>query len=295
MALSALLLSVLLGMADPAAEAVRLYDLGRYDEAAPILQELEASGKADGAALYRLAFIRRRAGDTAGERALLERAIEKLSVEAASATTLEPAFYLSNAYRNLNRATEARAAATAATARAEARPAPADPVERFRLAKLYEDQGRPTEAAKAYAGALEVLDPARHPAYVGWARRYLADVAYARADFAGSEKALAPLVDAGLAGQADLDRLGSALAKQGRFADAADAWKRAEEVDRTRADRVRYAGRLARAASELSPLPTALPDGTPLHAATREQLEQAMSGVEKRVREIKTQAAELPG
>ena len=97
----------------PAQEALRLYEAEKYAEARPLLEGLAARGEADGALLYRLAFTLRSARDP-GDRAAFERAIAKLKEETAVSPRLEVPFYLSNAYRNLDRQEESRAAAAGA-------------------------------------------------------------------------------------------------------------------------------------------------------------------------------------
>jgi hypothetical protein len=297
------LLALVLLAAPPAAapapsaadEARKLYDAGKYEEARPLLQALDAKGEADGAMLYRLAFTLRAANDP-GNRAAFERAIAKLKDEVARSTRLEPAFYLSNAYRNLDRGAESRAVATEVTAKVEggAIPEPAQPLERFRLGKLYEDLGREADAARWYGLALDGLSPDEYPAYVRWAARFASGAAYARGSWRESEQPLRRLKELGLATAEDLDRLALATGRQGRWAEAAEVWRAAEALDRVRADRPRYAARVATLAAEAGALPLVAPDGRAWESLSREELEALMSAQAAAVRAAKDAAAEAP-
>jgi hypothetical protein len=301
--LSAVLLVSLLGAApaaaappaSPSQEALRLYEAEQYDKARPLLEELAARGEADGPLLYRLAFTLRMARDP-GDRAAFERAAAKLKEETVASTRLEPAFYLSNAYRNLDRKDDSRAAAAAATARIEsgAMPEPVEPVERFRLGKLYEDLGREQDAARWYALALDGLSPKDTPAYVRWAARYTATTAVARSAWPEAEAALRQLQDKGLATVEDLDLLARACGRQGRWAEASEAWRAAENLDRARADRPRYAARVAALAAQVGILPLVSPDGRAWDALSREDLETLMSAQAAAVRAAKEAVAAAP-
>ena len=279
-----------------AQEALRLYESERYAEARPLLEGLAARGEADGAMLYRLAFTLRVARDP-GDRAAFERAAAKLQEEAAGSTRLEPAFYLSNAYRNLDRPNDSKAAATTATQRiaSGSMPEPVEPLERFRLGKLYEDLGREGDAARWYALALDGLSPKDSPAYVRWAARYTATMAAARGDWKEAEAALRRLQDAGVATVDDLDKLARACGRQGRWAEAAEAWRSAENLDRVNADRPRYAARVAALAAQVGILPLVSPDGRPWEALSREELESLMGAQAAAVRAAKEAAAAAPG
>jgi hypothetical protein len=279
----------------PAQEALRLYEAEKYAEARPLLEGLAARGEADGAMLYRLAFTLRSARDP-GDRAAFERAVAKLKEEAAVSPRLEVPFYLSNAYRNLDLQAASRAAAAEATQRIEsgAVPEPVEPIERFRLGKLYEDQGRQDDAARWYALALDGLSPKDNPAYVRWAARYSATVAAGRAAWSEMEAVLRQLQDKGLATVEDLDLLARAAARQGRWAEAAETWRAAENLDRTRADRPRYAARVAMLAAEVGILPLVSPDGRAWEALSREELEALMGGQAAAVRAAKDAVAAAP-
>ncbi len=280
----------------PAQEALRLYEAERYAEARPLLEGLATRGEADGAMLYRLAFTLRNAHDP-GDRAAFERAAAKLQAEAAGSARLEPAFYLSNAYRNLDRPADSQGAAAAAIQRVEsgAMPEPVEPLERFRLGKLYEDLARETDAARWYALALDGLSAKDSPAYVRWAARYTATTAGARGEWKEAERALQHLQDAGIATVDDLDRLARACGRQGRWAEAAEAWRAAENLDRANADRPRYAARVALLAVQVGMLPLVAPDGRSWEALTKEDLETLMGAQAAAVRAAKEAAALAPG
>jgi hypothetical protein len=274
---------------------LRLYEAEKYAQARPLLEGLAARGEADGPMLYRLAFTLRDARDP-GDRAAFERAAARLQEEAAGSARLEPAFYLSNAYRNLDRPADSRAAAAAATRRVEsgAMPEPVEPLERFRLGKLYEDLAREQDAARWYALALDGLSPKDSPAYVRWAARYTAGTAAARGEWKAAERALRHLQDAGIATVDDLDRLARACGRQGRWAEAAEAWRGAENLDRVNADRPRYAARVASLAAQVGILPLVSPDGRSWEALTREELETLMGAQAAAVRAAKDAAAAAP-
>jgi len=280
----------------PAQEALRLYEAERYADARPVLEGLAARGEADGAMLYRLAFTLRAAHDP-GDRAAFDRAAAKLQEETKGSTRLEPSFYLSNAYRNLDRPNDSKAAAAAATQRIEsgAMPEPTEPLERFRLGKLYEDLAREEDAARWYALALDGLSPKDSPAYVRWAARGSATTAAARGDWKEAERALRRVQDAGLATVDDLDKLARACGRQGRWAEAAEAWHAEENLDRVNADKPRYAARVAALAAEVGILPLSGPDGRPWEALSREDLETLMSAQAAAVRSAKEAAAAAPG
>ena len=98
-----LLILPVLAAPEPApdvAEAVALYDAGKYAEARVLFERLDAMGNASGPLLYRLAFTLRRTGDTVAAGEMAQRAFETLETEFDRGGDLETAFYLSNAYRN---------------------------------------------------------------------------------------------------------------------------------------------------------------------------------------------------
>src|SRR5215831_16481793 len=128
----------------PVADAVRLYDQGRYDEARKALDALDAQGGMSGPLLYRLYFCALVARDEAAAQGALDRARQTLEKENAAATSLEVPFYLANTYLNMGRPSEAREVASRATGNVEsgAWPSPGDFMGRFQLAKLYQDQSK---------------------------------------------------------------------------------------------------------------------------------------------------------
>jgi tetratricopeptide (TPR) repeat protein len=262
-------------------EAIELYDQGRYAEARKLLQELDAEGKATGALLYRLSFCHREASDTVAEMETLRRAIEALQHDLPSAKDLEVPFYLSNAYRNARRLSDSSQVASAATARVERGelPQPVDPVEMFRLAKLYADQRREGPALNWYRKSVEALagQEARFPAYVSWARRYIGDVAHARADFATAEKEYAAVVALPQVTATDFDRLAVARVRLAQWDGASDAWQAAVRLDPANADRPRYCAQLAKRAAELGALPPSDPSGRSWNQLSRDELESLMS------------------
>lgn len=278
-----------------AQQAIALYDQGRYAEARTLLEKLDAAGALDGPLLYRLSFCIAATADPAGQQAILERARAALEQEVASDPTLESAFYLANALRNLNRRSEAREAALQAVARVESEAwnPPDDPAEAFRVAKLYADLGRQTEAVLWYHKALEGLEtvPDKAPVYIRWARRYLADLSFSRADFAAAEKEYAALAETGQAEQADWDRLAVARMRLGDWSGAEEAWRGAERVNPGEADRARYARHLAALAGVLKSLPAVAPDGRLWSELSQQDLESIMKTNGDRTKEIRGAAA----
>lgn len=278
---------------DPAARAVSLYDQERYAEARAVLEQLDADGKATGPLLYRLAFCLRSAGDSNGEKEVLARAVTALEFEVEFATSLEPAFYLANAYRNQGRSDEMAKVAAAATARLESGELRLedDPLECFRAGKLYADQRARDKAVEWYAKAVEgfTASPGSYPAYAKWARRYLGDAEYSRGRFEAAEGHYRALIEAD-GRQVDWDRLAVTLARQRRWAEAREAWGGAAKANPADANRARYAGHLAAAAAKLDPLPEETPSGEPLRSLTKEDLEALMTAQAERVKEIRQQA-----
>ncbi len=275
--------------------AIALYDQGKYAEARPILEALDAGGNADGPLLYRLFFCRAKAGDTAGAKEALERAASALEAEHRARPRLETAFYLANAYQNLDRAAAARSVAAEATAQLEsgAWPQPQLAIERFQAGKLHEDQGRTEDAARWYRAALEgfAREGRPYPGPSRWARRYLAQQAFSRADFASAETEYAELVALGEASRTDWIRLATASAKLGHYSSAADAWRQADKADPARGDDPRYASALARLAAGLGSLPASAPDGRPWSRLSRQELEELMLANANRVKEARAKAA----
>ena len=68
-----------------AAEAVELYNAGRYREAGQMLLALDAEGKADGPLLYRLHYCQRHAGQSQLGAETLQRAVDRLNADLGTA------------------------------------------------------------------------------------------------------------------------------------------------------------------------------------------------------------------
>jgi tetratricopeptide (TPR) repeat protein len=281
---------------DPAARAIALYDLERYDDAKALLEKLDGEGKATGPLLYRLAYCQRVAGDRSGEQETLARAVEVLQQEVLWSPTLEPSFYLANTYRNTGRSAEMKAVAAAATARVESGETEIgdDPLECFRAGKLYADQSKYDPAVEWYTRALDGFEASlsSHPAYVKWIHRYLGDVAFSRGKFDQAAKHYGDLVADGDPG--DWDRLAVAHARQGSWSEAVEAWKSAERANPADANRARYAWRLATAAGKIGALPDKAPSGAAWSTLDKAGLEAVMSEQSTRAKEIRAKAATEP-
>ena len=276
--------------------ALELYDQGSYAEALPLLEQLDAAGEAGGTDLYRLYFCLRHAGDPRAT-GTLQRARQALEAELPTALDLEVPFYLANTHRNFGRLSDAKRVAAQATGRLERGelPEPRNGIDRFRLAKLYDDQGRADEAARWYGEAIESFETEGGDAaapYLAWALRYLADRTWEAGDYGAAAAHLARLTKGDDASAPDLDRLASALVRSGRYADARTAWQRVERLDPPNADRARYCWRLAGQASELGTLPETASDGRPWVELSREELEGTLEESAKVAREILAEASE---
>lgn len=266
--------------AESAAQAVRLYDLGRYPEAEKSLEALDARGKLTGPLLYRLFFCRRVAGDRSGAQDALDRARKALEEENPKAKTLEVPFYLANAYQNMGRPADAAAVAKAATDKVAsgAIRVPKTGIATFQLAKLEQDQDRKDDAVKTYERAIKLFDregddKGRYDENLRWALRYVGSVAFSREDYPAAEKALARASELPHASPSDWRALGAARGRQRHWADAATAWMRAHKLDPVNGDDAHYAGRLAETAATIAPVADAAPDGTRFKAMERADLE----------------------
>jgi tetratricopeptide (TPR) repeat protein len=262
------------------ARALELYDAGRYEEARPLLEQLDAAGPIDGTLLYRLYYCQRLANDEQA-RATLDRARQQLEQEVAEASDLEAPFYLANTYRNVGRLSDAQNVAAAATARVESGDLsqPTTGVELFRLAKLYADQERAEEATRWFTKAVELLasnDSAVARPYIEWAGRYLADQAWTQKDYDGAAKHLAAVTADKGGSEQDLNRLATAYCRTGRYGEAKSAWQQAERSNPAHANHARYSWRLAAQAEQLGSLPDATPDGRSWDELSQEELEQVM-------------------
>jgi tetratricopeptide (TPR) repeat protein len=255
--------------------AIELYDRGSYAEAQALLEQIDAAGAASGPMLYRLYFCRRVAEHPQAQ-ATLERARTKLEIEASDAAVLEIPFYLVNAYQNLGLPDSARLAAEQAIERVATGgiPQPATALEKFRLAKLHADLGRVEDAATWYEAAISAFgEDERYGPYRQWAARFLAEHAPDTTDHAALAARYLELRAAGTLSAAEHDRGAVALARLGRYAEAADAWRQAELANIAEGDRARYARDLALMAVQLGGLPERDPAGTPFVRLGREQLE----------------------
>jgi tetratricopeptide (TPR) repeat protein len=284
------------GEGKTAADAVELYDAGQYAEAGRILTALDAEGKLDGSLLYRLYYCQRYANDPKS-RETLERAIEPLEREAASSETLEPPFYLVNAYTNLDRPDDAVRAARAAVGRVEsgAIDEPTDGLEQFRLGKLYVDAGKADAGEKWFAAALDSMtsegqDVTKQAAYIAWAAGYLADAAFEREDYIAAADYYTKLFEAREPTMEGLDRLAVARARAGLYREAGQAWRRAELLDPANANEPRYRYRLVEAAGRMKNLSAVAPDDRLWSQLTTEELEQTIKEQVDEVRRINEEA-----
>jgi tetratricopeptide (TPR) repeat protein len=281
--------------APTAADAVRLYDQGRYEDARQALVALDAEGSLSGPLLYRLYFCALVARDATAAEGALDRARQALEKESATASSLEVPFYLANAYSNMGRPSEARDVAARATAKVEsgAFRVPEDFMGYFQLAKLYQDQAREDQAVGAYRHALERFDPkdGRYSGNVRWALRYMGNAAIQRDDFAGSERAFSQLTGMGNALAADWNALATARARLADWTGASKAWKESVKLDPENADDPRYSSKLADSAVALAPLPAGPPGGAAFKTMSQGDLETFLKTEADAVRSVHANAA----
>jgi len=277
------------------ADAVRLYDEGRYAEAGELLARLDAAGRADGPLLYRLYFCQRESGsELAGK--TQERAREALERELPKAKSLEVPFYLANVYGNQGQLSERKrvAAEAARLVASGSLPAPAasDGVAWFRLAKLQEYAGNDESARDGYRHALDAFgaDPDAGRAYTRFAADYLLKSAEERKDWVEAERYLALELEQGGGNAAQYDRLAVLGVRAGHFDDAVTAWRRAGRANPADADRARYAANLAAMAAKLAPLPQSAPDGRPFAELGKEELETLLVEQSKRAKDAVAEA-----
>ena len=298
--LPVLLLSAVLSAApaiadDPAADAVRLYDEGRYAEARPLLEQLHAEGAADGPLLYRLYYCQLNARDPQA-RDTLTAAVARLESDLPGATDLEVPFYLANAYINQGRRADARRVAGEAVARIDSGSIadPTTPIEMFRLGKLYADVDRDDGAERWYRAALDGFaaqgDAAPRP-YVEWAAAWLAERAQAAGDDAATVDLYSTLLEGGKGTMDDWDRLAVAQARTGDLAGAERSWRQAEKANPAEANRARYCYRLAAMARELGGLPTALDDGRTIAELSKDDLQQVLGDQVRALGELRDEVA----
>ncbi len=281
--------------ADLRAEAVSLYDQGRFREAGLLLLEIDAAGDADGPLLYRLAYCQGRTSDARrGE--TQDRAREALETALSSARDLEIPFYLANTYENLGRKEDARRIAAEATAGVEegdlGRPTTGSSM--FQLGKMYADQGLDEQAAEWYTQAVRTLteEGDRGGSYVRWASRFLAERAFRTRDFESAATYYTSLVNAGEGEQPDFDRLAISQVHVGKYKEAAEAWKQAERLKPADGDRARYCGRLAKMASKLEALPEKAPSGKPWGQLSQEELQTLMSDLADQAKKTRAEVTE---
>jgi len=257
--------------------AVRQYDQGSYEESRTNLRQLDDARALDGPLLYRLFFCESATGHEDYAKKALDRARTELEKTIPAARTLEESFYLANTYANLGKSEDARKAASDATAQIESGRAesPKTAIGFFQLGKLYQDQGRQTEASTAYAKALDGFDlkDGRYGGNARWALRYLGSGSYARGDFAASESSFARLTALGGADPSDWESLAASRVRLGQYAKASEAWRSLVKLDPANADDPRYSARLADTAVTLSPLPAAATGGAAFSAMSRTDLE----------------------
>ncbi|HEX6852910.1 MAG TPA: hypothetical protein VF139_16050 [Candidatus Polarisedimenticolaceae bacterium] len=292
MCLAALLLAA---AAAAPTDAVALYDAGKYAEARAALEALDAQGQLSGPLLYRLFFCRRVLGDEPAAKDALERARASLESENTTAKSLEIPFYLANAYANLGLKDEARTVAveTARKVGSGGLPKPASPMESFQLGRLQQEAGDAEAASASFATAVEGFGSG-YPGQSRWARRYLAERAMSRGDFAAAEPHLAALVSFPGAGAADYRQLALANGRLRRWEAAARAWREAVRLDPANADDPRYAARLADVAVQLGSLPERAPDGRGWNVLSTAELEETLRDAQRRAGDARNRAGSAP-
>jgi tetratricopeptide (TPR) repeat protein len=277
-------------------QAVRLYDQGKYGEALKTLVDLDTARALDGPLLYRLFFCQKAVGDDDTARKSLERAQVALEDELGAKASLEAAFYLANTYTNLGRASDAKRVSQEATTKLDkgSIAAPKSAIGLFQVGKLYQDQGRQVEATTYYEKALDSFDltDGRYVGNARWALRFLGNNAFAKPDFAASEKAFARLAEIGGADQADWETLASARVRLGRYQPAAEAWKAVVKMNPGDADDARYAARLADTAAAIAPLPPSAPGGRAFTAMSQTELEAFMKAQSQAALAAQTQVSD---
>jgi len=281
----------------PAARAVALYDEGNYPGARKLLEEIDGAGEATGPLLYRLYYCQRATGDEPASAATLLRAVERLEAESSETRDLEVPFYLASAYENLGRRAEARTAAAATLLRVESGELqPTSGADKFRLGKLYADQGNAIEAANWYRGAVDAFNAegSGNATYLVWASRYLAEQALEMDDISAAEMHLTELVRLGNPTAAELDQLAVVRVRNEMYKEAADAWRKAVPLNPTGSDRARYCAQLSSMAGRMKGLPATAPSGKAWGELTREELEGLLQEQANVVRKARTEAAQTP-
>ncbi len=260
--------------------AVLQYDKGDYAEALGTLQQLDNARALDGPLLYRLFFCQKALGHPEDSRKALDRAREALEAEIGKPHALDVPFYLANTYANLGRPQDAKNTAQSATSDVEAGKVavPKTAIGEFQLGKLYQDQGRQSDAVAHYRKAADGFDLAdgRYAGNLRWALRYVGNAALGTNDLPAAESAFAKLATTGTAEGPDWDGLATTRVRMGKYAEASEAWRSSVKFDPANSDDARYAARLAEQAVPLAPLPAKTPGGVAWSAMTQADLESAL-------------------
>jgi tetratricopeptide (TPR) repeat protein len=282
-------------LASDASDAVSLYEEGRYAEARPLLEALDAKGKAGGTLLYRLAFCQRQAGETEAATATEKRALEALEGELEASRDVEVPFYLVNAYQNAGRDGDARRVAQEAASRFDKGDLtkPADGKGMFQIGKLYADSGADSRAVDWYGQAVDKLvAEGGSGSYLQRASSFLAERAWADQDSAAAAKYYAHLTADGGGGARELERLGVSQLRSRQYAEAAETWKEIPaRFGPVNADRANYFSRLAAMAGKLDTLPATSADGREWTELSKVELEDVMKAEAAAVRQMMTDAA----
>jgi len=270
-------------------DAVRLYDTGRYGEARPLLEKLVAAGDADGITHYRLFFCQRAAGDPAHKQTL-DRARTLLEEEVESASGFESAFYLSNTYANLGLSAEAQRLAGEVLSRLESKSIeePTQPVEQFRLGKLYADQKRDRDAQAWFEKAVDGFEAggdAGYQAYFEWGARWLGNRAMTEERYEDAAKQFTRLGKSST--HDDLDKLGLASLMVGKYQASSAAWQRAVVLNPGNANTYRYGSALAQLCKSNGEIPISPDEERAWEELTDEELNQLLTDKVAIVREIK--------
>jgi tetratricopeptide (TPR) repeat protein len=288
-----LLILPVLAAPEPApdvAEAVALYDAGKYAEARVLFERLDATGNANGPLLYRLAFTLRRTGDTAAAGEMAQRAFEILETEFDEGGDLETAFYLSNAYRNRQQPEKSKQVALMVTdsLKSGTRPHPVSALDQFRVGKMYADQDKATEAIEWYGKALAGFEKdSSFPSYQEWIRRYEYDLAWEQGDWARAGELLEIRLAGGEGERADYDRLAVLQGRSGAWELAIETWRKVELFNPADGDRARYGRHLATRALEVAELPGETLDGEPIPGLDKERMEEVLTELATRAKQAR--------
>ncbi len=279
-----------------AARAVALYDAGNYVEARKLLEKLEAAGKATGPLLYRLAFTLNRAGEKKAGTAMEQKALTRLEAEFADRIDLEVAFYLANAYRNRKQPERGKEVALRYTdaLQSESVATPTGPLERFRVGKLYADQGRTSEAATWYREALAGLEKDEsYPAYQDWIRRFLFGAAFDRGDWKSAMILLEHHLARTEGNRTDYDRLAVLQGRTGSWDRAIETWRKVERMNPADGDRARYCRQLITRAREVGTLPRETFEGEPIEGLDKDRMEEILKETAAEAKEARADGEKL--